>query len=236
MLILAIDTSTTLAQISLFDTDTLSPMYALSWQSVRAQTRELAGAIQQAWEHCSQTAADMDLIAVCTGPGSYAGVRIGLSVAKGLATGSSRPLPLMGLPAMSPLLRRLWVLARNSGRQTDLTVAQAAGRGYYNWASLDGQGPWRYLETQDFHWGTGQDFEKFLLDLNPAADREVWVGGIFSKPLPAAMASKPGLRFLGDFDQPFSATQLAHLAWHRWQTDADWKLPRSLVPIYPQDL
>ncbi len=236
MVILAIDTSTSLAQISLFDTDTCSPLYALAWQSVRAQTRELASAIQQAWKHCAQSAADMGLIAVCTGPGSYTGVRIGLSVAKGLVTGSPKPLPLMGLPTLSPVLHSLRQLARNLGCKADLVAAQPAGRSYYNWAVLADQVPWRYLEAQDHHWGTAQDLETFLQDLHPAADTEVWVGGGLSAPLQATVAALSHMRYLAAFAQQPSATQLAQLAWHRWQTDRDWHLPRHLVPIYPREL
>ena len=100
IVILAIDTSSSLAQICLWDTGTRSPRYAFSWQSVRAQTVELARAIQQAWAHSAQTAADMDLVAVCTGPGSYTGVRIGLHICRGnwsrdestLLSGSYQPL------------------------------------------------------------------------------------------------------------------------------------------------
>ncbi len=236
MVILAIDTSTSLAQISLFDTDTRSPLYAFAWQSVRAQTRELAGAIQQAWNYCARSAADMDLIAVCTGPGSYTGVRIGLSVAKGLAVGSPKSLPLMGLPALSPVLYSLWELARTLNCQADLIAARPAGRRYYHWAVLAARNPWRYLEGQDHHWGTAQDLETFLQDWRPAADTEVWVGGELSAQLQATVTASAHMKYLAAFASPPSATQLAQLAWHRWQTDRRWRLPRCLVPIYPREL
>ena len=236
IVILAIDTSSSLAQICLWDTGTRSPRYAFSWQSVRAQTVELARAIQQAWAHSAQTAADMDLVAVCTGPGSYTGVRIGLSVAKGMSTGSTKCLPLMGVPALAPLLYSLWQLAQSIDCSSDLIVAQPAGRGYYNWAVMDGHTPWRYVGPQDHHWGTTENFAEFLRSLRPTLDTEMWVAGELSDELLAAVSALPHIKFLSAFDRQPSATQIARLAWHRWQTDPNWHLPQHLAPIYPQQL
>ena len=142
----------------------------------------------------------------------------------------------MGLTAMAPLLHHLWLLARDLDCQTSLIAVQAAGRGYYNWASLAGQGPWRYLGAGSFNWGTDLDLREFLLGLRPDADTEVWIGGRLSAQLQSAVAANPRIRFLGTFEQQFSATQLAHLAWCSWQTDAGWQLPQHLTPVYPQDL
>ncbi len=236
MVILAIDTSTSLAQISLFDTDTCSPLYALAWQSLRAQTRELASAIRQAWTHCAQSVTDMGLIVVCTGPGSYTGVRIGLSVAKGLAIGAPQSLPVMGLPALSPALHRLRQLTRDRECKADLIAVQPAGRSYYNWAVLADQDPWRYPETQDHHWGRVPDLEQFLQDLRPAADTEVWIGGELSARLQAVIAMRSHLKYLAALEPPPSATGLAQLAWHRWQTERDWHRSHHLAPIYPRTL
>jgi tRNA threonylcarbamoyladenosine biosynthesis protein TsaB len=47
------------------------------------------------------TADDITAIAVCIGPGSFTGVRIGVSVAKGLA--SARKLPLVGITTLDVL-------------------------------------------------------------------------------------------------------------------------------------
>ncbi len=235
MVILAIDTSTSLAQVSLFDTDTLNPLYALAWQSFRAQTRELAGVIQQAWHQGAQSVTDMDLVAVCTGPGSYTGVRIGLSVAKGLAAGAARPLPLMGLPAPTPMLYSLWQLTRHLDCQANLIAVLPAGRGHYHWTVLEHRTPWRYPVAQDHHGGTAQALETFLRDLKPTADTEVWIGGELSAPLQATVAELAHARYWDALDRQPSATQLARLAWHRWQTDQDWHLPRHLAPIYPRN-
>jgi tRNA threonylcarbamoyladenosine biosynthesis protein TsaB len=47
-------------------------------------------------------ARDLSAIGICIGPGSYTGVRIGVSVAKGLA--SARKLPLIGVTTLDVLV------------------------------------------------------------------------------------------------------------------------------------
>lgn len=48
--------------------------------------------IQALFEECALTAHDLDAVAVSMGPGSYTGLRIGVSMAKGLCFGASKPL------------------------------------------------------------------------------------------------------------------------------------------------
>ena len=58
--------------------------------------------IQQLFEQANLTIADMSAIAVNKGPGSYTGLRIGLSVAKGLCYGAD--LPLIALSAFDIII------------------------------------------------------------------------------------------------------------------------------------
>ena len=48
--------------------------------------------VEEVLRECSLTAADCDAVAVSEGPGSYTGLRVGVSTAKGLCFGASRPL------------------------------------------------------------------------------------------------------------------------------------------------
>ncbi len=65
------------------------------------------------------TPADLDLLAVGRGPGSFTGLRTGLALAKGLAMGAG--LPLMGLASPEPLAARMLFLPDRAGE--DLAAA-----------------------------------------------------------------------------------------------------------------
>jgi tRNA threonylcarbamoyladenosine biosynthesis protein TsaB len=81
----------------------------------REQAARLLPAIADALERAGIARRQLDLIAVTTGPGSFTGVRVGLSAARGLAVGLG--LPLAGIPtttvlrAQAPATDRLVVAA-----------------------------------------------------------------------------------------------------------------------------
>ncbi len=54
-------------------------------------SRTLAGLIRDTLAHAGWTAADLDRLAVCSGPGSYTGLRIGVSTVKGMAAAYGTP-------------------------------------------------------------------------------------------------------------------------------------------------
>ena len=54
--------------------------------------------VQQLFQSAGRVASDVDRIAVCTGPGSFTGLRVALSLAKGFAL--PRALPILGFDAL----------------------------------------------------------------------------------------------------------------------------------------
>lgn len=228
MLILTLDTAASAPRICLYDADRESALYALRWESRRAQTKELASAVRRAWRLCGVAVADLDLVAVCTGPGSYTGVRIGISVAKGLAVGRAQALPLMGIPALAAPLSQLRRLARELGHSPHLVAVQDAGRGYYNWISQHASVPWRWPAEADHRWGSARCLGKHLSALTGNREHDVWAAGCRPAELDGAAAGTRLLQ-LGDCD-----TDLAQLAACRWRFDPDWQTPANTVPIYPR--
>jgi tRNA threonylcarbamoyladenosine biosynthesis protein TsaB len=72
-----------------------------TWLSGREQTTQLLPAVQRAMGMVGVGVRDLTGVAVATGPGSYSGVRIGLSTAKTIAY--ALQIPLWGVPALDAL-------------------------------------------------------------------------------------------------------------------------------------
>jgi tRNA threonylcarbamoyladenosine biosynthesis protein TsaB len=64
----------------------------LTWRCFRNHSVELMPTIQRLLDQMRVEKNHIGALFVCTGPGSYAGLRVGMSVAKGLAYGLSKPL------------------------------------------------------------------------------------------------------------------------------------------------
>lgn len=92
-MILAIDTSTDTSSLALGDEEAL--LVELTWQT-RDSTAQFLPLVQQCLALLHRGPADLTGIAVALGPGSFNGLRVGLSLAKGLAY--ALRLPLVGLP------------------------------------------------------------------------------------------------------------------------------------------
>ena len=89
--------------------------------AVRTYSARLIPEIAKLLASQSATMADVEAIVVVNGPGSFTGIRVGLSTAKGLADGAGPPLIAVS---------RLALLAYSSGLPHVLTAVDA-GRGDY---------------------------------------------------------------------------------------------------------
>jgi len=137
-MLLAIDTATARASIALHDGQTLRS--ECTWEAVNRHTTTLAARIAQMLAASDLTSADLTAVAVCIGPGSYTGVRIGVALAKGIAV--ARQLPLIGIPTLNILV------AAQPADERPLYAVFAAGRqragsARYHWH----EGGWR-VETE----------------------------------------------------------------------------------------
>lgn len=93
MMTLAIDTSTRQSAVALHADGVV--LGELAWVSEQNHTRELLPAIETLLRHVRVTLDDVRGLAVALGPGGFTALRVGLSVAKGLAF--ARGLPLVGV-------------------------------------------------------------------------------------------------------------------------------------------
>ena len=92
-MILCIDTSTRYAGVALSDEERV--VSCRLWYSRINHTAELMPAVAQSLESYGVAAHQLEAVAVALGPGGFSSLRVGLSVAKGLAAASS--LPLVGV-------------------------------------------------------------------------------------------------------------------------------------------
>ncbi len=93
-MLLAIDTSTRNAGVALAREGQV--VSARSWRSAVNHTAELMPAVAHVLEGAGLSVNDLDGIAVALGPGGFSALRVGMSVAKGLALASGRPLVGIG--------------------------------------------------------------------------------------------------------------------------------------------
>jgi len=89
-LILNIETSTTICSVSLARNG--KKIIAKESNEKNAHSKILTVFIEDIFKDANLQVKDIDAVAVSKGPGSYTGLRIGVSVAKGIAYGIGKPL------------------------------------------------------------------------------------------------------------------------------------------------
>ena len=92
--IILIETSTALCSVALAEDGAVTAYRESS--EPKAHASLTAVFVQEVLAERSVTLADCDAVCVSMGPGSYTGLRVGVSTAKGLCFGSSKPLLAVG--------------------------------------------------------------------------------------------------------------------------------------------
>jgi tRNA threonylcarbamoyladenosine biosynthesis protein TsaB len=118
-LLLAIDTATRYASLALHDG--VRVRVELSWESPDHHTVELTPRVAGMLSQLEATMDDLAGLAVSLGPGSFTGLRVGVSLAKGLAV--ARGLKLVGVPTLDIVAHAM------QDARTPLVAVLAAGRG-----------------------------------------------------------------------------------------------------------
>lgn len=145
-MLLAVDTSTQAVGIALYDG--IVVVSEQVWISQQYQTVELAPRVSAMIDQAGLTMEDVKVLAVATGPGSYTGLRIGLSFAKGMAMAGH--LGIVGIPTLDILaasqppleLPLIAVLQAGRGRL-------AAGRYTFSSGRWQPDGPARIMPVRD---------------------------------------------------------------------------------------
>jgi tRNA threonylcarbamoyladenosine biosynthesis protein TsaB len=135
--ILGIDTSTDWCGIAIQIGDRIVQR---NWEVGRHGTTAVAPAIQELLADAGIRVEDLTACAVATGPGSFSGLRVGISLAKGFAF--ARGVDLIGIPTLEIALAR--IPAGSSG-----VAVLRAGRSRFVWAKTTSPDSYRTGKIED---------------------------------------------------------------------------------------
>jgi tRNA threonylcarbamoyladenosine biosynthesis protein TsaB len=120
MLILAIDTALNACAAGVLDTDAGRMIAQESHAMKRGHAEALMPLIARVIQAAGIAFADLDRIAVTTGPGSFTGLRVGLSAARGLALAANKPV--VGLTTLTAYAAPI---VSNNGEQPVISAIDA---------------------------------------------------------------------------------------------------------------
>lgn len=210
--ILAIDSSTERSGVALYDGDDFSE---LTWDAGRNQTSALSVEIMHLLTLARVELSDLGAVAVAIGPGSFNGLRVGLSVAKGLCYGLKIPICGVGTLDIAAY--------PHAASRSPIRAFVRAGRGRAVYADYRHRnGRWvRATELQN---------EPFDAIAGQLAERTIIVGE-----MPVDLASKLADESLAVLPSPAlrlrRPSYLAEIGYRRWQA-GDTDPLEALEPIY----
>lgn len=146
-MLLAIDTATRFLSVALHNGQRI--LAEKSQVSENQHTTQLIPLIDNLLTDIERTIQDVSAVAVSQGPGSFSGLRVGIGVAKGIASG--RNIPLLGIPTLDI------VAYSTPPLQATMTAVVQAGRGriiagMYRWQGSEWQPEGRPQITHWEHW------------------------------------------------------------------------------------
>ena len=220
-MLLAIDTSTNVPSIALFDERGI--VGETTWRTHENHTRSLMPEVVRLMELVGTDVRALKAIGVATGPGSFTGLRIGLSAAKGLAY--SLNVALIGVPTLDVAASAV------AGQGQPVCALLQAGRERFG-AAIYQTDAGTATRVGDYFFGTAQEL---------AAEARTRVRGAKQLELIGEMSDAVRAEFsiaFGDFVviagealNPRRAGFLAALAWQRWRR-GDVDDLQTLAPYY----
>jgi len=217
-MLLALDTASRTASIALYDGRQL--LSESTWHSARQHTVELMPRVVEMLAQAGSAPQDLSAVAVTSGPGSFTGLRVALSVAKGLAL--ARGLALLGVPTLDV------VAFPHRWQPLPVCAVVQAGRGRACWARYGWEGD---------AWGPACDYRistvGSLVAATAGSQQETLFAGEIGTGTVDALRAGLGtqVRFASPAATLRRAGYLAELAWKRYQR-GEQDDPASFAPIY----
>lgn len=208
-MLLALDTATTTASLALYDLAANRLLSEYTWEARRRQTQDLLVTAQQMLAQIGESAQAITALAVTTGPGSFTGVRIGISTVKGIGIGLPTHPKVIGLPTLTVTAAPWLDLMQQSRPSAKLCAIIHAGRGRYNWVFFDADALLQRPTATDHAGGTIDDL---VAALRAADAPAIWLAGESDPTLTAAVATLSHVILLDPISSWRRAGQLARLA------------------------
>ena len=212
-MLLAIDTSTNASGVALYDGREV--LAECAWFSGRRHAEQVLPVVDLLLRNNDAAPSDLTAVAVATGPGSWSGLRVGMSLAKSLVL--ARDLPLVGVPTLHVL-----AFPHRHGALPVVPMVRL-GRDRYGAAV--------YRNTPA--WGAVGDVRNLALAELPAlTDVGLFCGDVDEAARTLLMESLgDAVSFAAGSDNVRRPAALAELAWARLQAGQVDDLV-SLEPIY----
>jgi tRNA threonylcarbamoyladenosine biosynthesis protein TsaB len=206
-MLLAIDTSTTQTGLACYDERGV--LGECVWHSGRDHTAQLLPQLTLLLRHVGRTSAMISVVAVALGPGSWSGLRVGMSTAKGLAL--ARGLPLVGVGTLDALAYQ------HQRRGATIAPLIRLGRERFATTGLSTREPRNVTLPELCAEINGRAFFCGDIDGEVRETLRLKLGERAQFPTPAANLRRPGF--------------LAELAWQRFQA-GEIDDVATLEPIY----
>ena len=132
MLFLSIDTSSQQGSVALLDDDGCRDEFVL--ERGLTHGREAAAAVATLLERCGCSVGELDGVAVGVGPGTYTGIRVGVTLGKTLAF--ARRLPIVGVSSTVALAVRAAACSSSPAEDGYLVAPVLDGRQDFLYVSL----------------------------------------------------------------------------------------------------
>ena len=208
-MLLAIDSSNEFSGVALWDARGLRAEAA--WYAGRQHTEQVLPQIDLMLRHAGAAPSDLAAVAVATGPGTWSGLRAGMSLAKALAVG--RGLGLIGVSTLDALAY--------GQRHRGLPVLAVVRLG------RDRYGAARYT-VGDSGWGRGTSFEAAsAAEIMRLVDGALVIGDV----PPGLAADDAGAALADAAEHQRRAAYVAQLGWER-HVRGDHDDLVALEPIY----
>lgn len=226
-MLLALDTATATASVALYHLSQGQLQAETTWLARRRHTQDLLITVQNLLQRQSVAVEQLTALAVTTGPGSFTGVRIAISAAKGIGLGLPTPPQVIGLPTLCVTATPwLALTGRHPARPTVCAYMQA-GRGRYHWAFFAPSDQLQRPGAEAHYSGAADELAQSLC----TTIRPHWLVGELDATLSQAVAGLEHVFVIDAVSGLRRAGHLAHLAAQHLAGDVRDDL-RALQPLY----